>query len=90
MTVTFDEARTAVQADRSVRAFFGDGFTVADYGWQNDDVYLMSVDAADGVALFDAPAILVSKLTGTVIQQAGLLGRPPADNLTPLGDPPED
>lgn len=90
MTVTFDEARTAVQADTSVRAFFGAGFTVADYGWQNNDVYLMAVDAADGVALFDAPAILVDKRTGTVIQQAGLLGRPPADNLQPFGEPPED
>lgn len=90
MSVTFDEARAAVQADTAVRAFFGDGFTVADYGWHNDDVYLMAVDAADGVALFDAPAILVNKATGTVTPQAGLLGRPPAEDLAPFGDPPED
>lgn len=90
MTVTFEQARAAVRADRAALEFFGDGFTVGDYGWQNADVYLMAVDAADGVALFDAPAILVDKATGAVTARYGLLGRPPAEALTPFGDPPED
>lgn len=89
-TITFDEARTMVQLNSSVREYFGDGFTVDDFGWQNDHVYLMSVDAADGVALFDAPAVLVDKTTGAVIQKTGLLGHPPAPDLQPIGNVPED
>lgn len=88
--ITFEQARSTVTADAAVREFFGDGFTVDEFGWQNDDVYLMSVDAADGVALFDAPAILVDKTTGMVIQKTGLLGIPPAPDLQPIGDVPED
>ncbi|KAB7755222.1 hypothetical protein [Mycolicibacterium mucogenicum] len=88
--ITFEQARSTVAADAAVREFFGDGFTVDEFGWQNDDVYLMSVDAADGVALFDTPAILVDKTTGMVIQKTGLLGIPSAPDLQPIGDVPED
>lgn len=88
--ITFDAARSAVQSDASVREFFGDGFTVDEFGWQNDDVFLMSVDAADGVAMFDAPVVLVDKATGAVVQKTGLLGVPPAPDLQPIGDVPED
>jgi len=79
--ITVDQVRRAVSADSSVREFFGDEFTVANYAWENNDIYLMSVEAADGVALFDAPVILVEKSTGAVILRTGLLGRPPAADL---------
>lgn len=83
MTITFAQARAAVQADRTVGEFFGIGFTVAYSGWHNDDAFLVTVEAADGCPIFDAPAILVDKRTGVVTNVVGLLGRPPAANLRP-------
>lgn len=87
--ITFADARKVVAAAPAVREFFGEGFTVDEYGWQNDDVFLMSIDTADGVAPFDAPALLVDKRTGELREVFGLLGREPAPGLRPIGDPPD-
>jgi hypothetical protein len=42
VTVTFDDARAIGATSKSVRDYFGD-YTVADYGWENDDVYLLTI-----------------------------------------------
>ena len=72
-----------------VRDYFGD-YTVADYGWENDDVYLLAYDPVDpAVVMFDAPALLVDKRTGKLRGVYGLVGDEPAPGLVPLGSPPE-
>lgn len=87
--ITFDDARATVGDSPDVREFFGDGFIVADYGWQNDEEYLLAVKPPGGVTPFDAPDLLVSKTTGNLRQVFGMLGRDPVPGLTPIGNPPE-
>ncbi len=89
--ITFEEARRIGAGSQDVRDDFGD-YVVADYGWENDDVYVLayhsSVDPDE--LLFDAPALLVDKRTGELTEVYGLLGHDPAPNLVPVGNPPAD
>ena len=36
-------------------------FTVADYGWENDDVFMIIALPDSGMPVFDAPDLLVDK-----------------------------
>lgn len=88
--ITFEDARNTVASHPSVREFFGAQFAVADYGWQNDDAYLMAIVVPeDSGAVFDAPDLLVDKRTGELRQVFGMLGDDPVPNLVPIGDPPD-
>lgn len=89
--LTFADARAAISAAPAMRKFYGDGFQVAEYGWENDEVYLMALSPADGVAIFDAPALLIDKETGklTEVYGAAVQGVPPAEDLRPIGNPPD-
>lgn len=86
--ITFDEARQVVANSSSVIRFFGPGYTVADYGWENTDVFVVAVAGANG-PIFDAPDLLVDKQTGELQEIFGMLGRDPAPNLVPIGDVPD-
>ena len=87
--ITFERARAVAAASRKVRRFFGEGYSIRPYGWQNDEVFMVVALAADGVEMFDAPDVLVDKQTGALTLVYGLLGKMPADNLVPIGDVPE-
>ena len=78
---TFDEARALVTA--------ATGQPTADYGWENDDVFVIAIDYGDDTPPFDEPDRLVDKVTGELREVYGLLGDDPAPNLRPIGDPPE-
>lgn len=81
MTVTFEQARETVAQAM--------GRQPADYGWQNADVFLMAFDYGDEDPPMNEPDVLVDKATGAIREVFGLLGRPPAPNLRPIGNPPE-
>lgn len=87
--ITFDDARTVVASAPSVRSRFGAALQVADYGWENDDVYVVAVTAADGEPVFDAPDLLVDKRSGELREVFGMMGSAPAPGLLPIGEPPE-
>ena len=89
LRVTFSDARAIVAASASVRQTQGEGFTVADYGWENADVFVLVARPADGLAVFDAPALLVDKRTGKLTEVYGLVGHDPVPGLVPTGSPPE-
>ena len=89
MTITFDGARAIAATSKAVREYWSD-YTVLDWGWENDDVYVLAYDPVDpAVVLFDAPALLVDKRTGKLREVYGLLGDDPAPGLTPIGNPPD-
>jgi hypothetical protein len=79
---------TSSRASSGCDGHFGD-FAVADYGWHNDDVFVVAVRTPDGRPLFDAPAMLIDKATGKLTEIHGLLGADPAPHLVPIGDAPE-
>lgn len=79
--VSFDDARATV-AEKT-------GKPVARYGWQNDDVFVVAIDWRGDLPDFDAPDHLVDKRTGEHREVFGSLGRDPAPDLTPIGNPPE-
>jgi hypothetical protein len=78
--VTFAEARAIVVA--AVDS------AVAEYGWENDDVFVVALDYGDEPTPFDEPDRLVDKGTGELREVYGLLGRAPAPGLRPIGDVP--
>lgn len=82
--LTFAQAQVVVASAPIVREFFGDGFTVANYGWQNEAVFVLAVHSADGAPMFDAPELLVDKATGELHAVFGLLGADPAPGLVPV------
>jgi hypothetical protein len=86
--ITFDDARAVVAASESVRQMAGD-FTVADYGWENPDVYLVVALPNSGEAIIDGPDLLVDKRTGKLTEVFGMLGRDPVAGLRPVGTPPD-
>ncbi|AQT81972.1 hypothetical protein B1R94_26000 [Mycolicibacterium litorale] len=100
--ITFEAARDIVASSAGVRAMYPrDDFEVADYGWENAEVYVIvagthvDVHGIDDPATdferltFDAPARLVDKTTGELREIFGLLGRDPAPDLVPIGDVPD-
>ena len=88
MTITFDDARAVAATSKSVRDYFGD-YTVLDWGWENDDVYVLAYESTDPEALlFDAPTLLVDKRTGKLTEVYGLVGADPVPDLTPVGPNP--
>lgn len=81
MTVTFEQAQETVAN--------ATGHSPADYGWQNDDVFVVALKYDDDMPPFNEPDYLVDKQTGEFREVTGLLGQPPAPNLRPIGNPPE-
>ncbi len=75
--ITFDEARAKAAAA---------GHPAADYGWENDNVYVIAFDYGDELPPFDEPDRLVDKHTGELHEVYGLLGHDPAPNLRPIGN----
>ena len=70
-----------------MRRYWGE-YTVANHGWQNDDVYVLAYEPIDpAVVLFDAPALLVDKRTGELREVYGLLGHDPVSGLVPIDAP---
>lgn len=86
--ITFDQARAIVAASDSVRQMFGP-FTVADYGWENAEVFVMAAEPDSGLAVIDGPELLVDKRTGELTEVYGLLGDDPVPDLVPIGTPPQ-
>lgn len=85
--ITFAIARELAALDARVRKYFGPDATIAEYGWQNNNLYEVAVITPGG-PLMDAPAVLVDKATGAVDLKFGLLGKPPASDMTAIGNPP--
>jgi hypothetical protein len=83
--ITFDDARAIVAASTDVRSMYPDEFEVVEYGWENDDVFVVAVRPV----VFDAPDLLVDKQTGELRRVFGLLGRDPAPGLRPIGSAPD-
>ena len=81
MTITFEQARETVAQVT--------GRQPADYGWQNNEVFLVAFDYGDEDPPMDEPDVLVDKVTGAIREVFGMLGNPPAPNLKPIGNPPE-
>jgi hypothetical protein len=81
MTVTFEQARETVAK--------ATGRQPADYGWQNDQVFVVAFDYGDEMPPLDEPDYLVDKTSGQMREVTGLLGLPPAPDLRPIGNPPE-
>lgn len=79
--ITFDKARGIVAT--------ATGHKVAEYGWQNDKVFVIALDYGDGLPPFDEPDRLVDKATGKLTEVYAMLGGDPAPALRPIGDPPE-
>jgi hypothetical protein len=79
--ITFDEARDVVAKATN--------HPVAQYGWENSDVYLIALDYGDAIPPPDEPDRLVDKNTGEIHEFYGLLGADPAPGLQPIGDAPE-
>ena len=77
--ITFDEARAKAAAA---------GHPAADYGWENDNVYVIAFDYGDELPPFDEPDRLVDKHTSELREVYGLLSHDPAPNLRPIGNPP--
>ena len=70
--ITFDDARAVAATSRSVRDYWGE-YTVLDWGWQNDEWYVLVYDLNDPAMVpFDIPALLVSKRSGTLREVSGL------------------
>jgi hypothetical protein len=78
---TFDQARAKAAAAA--------GRPAAEYGWENDDVYLIGFDYGDERPPFDEPDVLIDKRTGELRAVYGMLGHAPAPNLRPIGSPPD-
>lgn len=100
--ITFDAARDIVASSTAVRSMYpSDDFEVADYGWENDQLYVIVAGTHADVhgiedpatdfdrLTLDAPARLVDKTTGHLQEVFGLLGRDPAPGLVPIGDVPD-
>ncbi|WNM74099.1 hypothetical protein SEA_NERGAL_8 [Mycobacterium Phage Nergal] len=96
--LTFDDARQVVATSTAVRAMYPpDDFEVAEYGWENRDVYVIVAGTHMDVTgegevdslTMDAPARLVDKSTGELREVHGLMGRDPAPDLQPIGPVPE-
>jgi hypothetical protein len=51
-------------------------------------VYVVALDYGDDMPPFDGGDWLVDKATGEVSVLYGLMGRDPAPNLRPIGNPP--
>ena len=82
--ITFDDARNIVAGSPVVRAMWGDDFTVADYGRENQDAYEIVALAVSGMAPIDAPALIVDKQTGELREVYGLLGEEALPDMTPV------
>jgi hypothetical protein len=97
--ITFEQAREAVTHSDDVRALYPrDDFQVADYGWQDQDDFMVvagtgaDVDGTDDdfdSVTMDAPVLLVSKNNGNVRMLTGTMGQYPTDAMTAIGDAPE-
>ena len=88
VTITFDDARAIAATSKSVRDYWGD-YRILDWGWENDQEFVLVYDLIDPeVVPFDIPALLVDKRTGKLREVYGLVGNPPAPNLTPVGHNP--
>lgn len=69
MAITFEEARALIAA--------AEGWDPAPWGWENDEVYVLTYADADG-----EPDLLVDKKTGRYWRVSD---DPPAPNLRPVG-----
>ncbi|AYD81500.1 immunity protein [Arthrobacter phage KBurrousTX] len=77
MTTTFEEAR-AIVLDQNREGWEEDHegtFTVAAYGWEDEDAFLVVqgasewlVDGDESYSVMDAPAVFVSKESGTILE----------------------
>lgn len=84
--MTFEYARDLVAATSEVHDVYPDGFTVAEYGWENESSFLIVVDEPQ---LWDAPTIFVDKKTSTVSLNYGLnVAGDPTAGMTAVGKIP--
>ena len=88
MTIAFDDARAIVAAAKSVRQMWGD-FTVADYGWENDHVFMIIALPDSGMRYSTRPICWSTSETGKLTEIYGTLGHDPVPGLVPIGSPPE-
>ena len=75
--VSFDEARAIVAAQQ--------GWDPAQWGWANDEVYVMAYDYGEEPAPLGEPELLVDKRTGELRWVHCSAGQPPAPDLRPVG-----
>lgn len=94
--ITFDEARSIVEL--AVRDQYpADDFLVAEFGYENDDVFVIiagtNFDVTGvgdpGTMTINSPARLVDKDSGELTQVFVTLNTEPAENLREIGNWPE-
>lgn len=94
--ITFDEAQTIVE--QAIRNQYPpDDFVVADFGYENDEVYVVIAGTVfdvtgvgdPGTMTVNSPARLVNKETGELTQIFVTLDNEPAENLREIGNWPE-
>ena len=85
--LTFDRARRVVQVNDKHRPVDGAGrpYPVADWGWENDEVFVVPFDYGDDIPAVDEPARLVDKHSGKLIFCPA--GETPS-GLRPFNGPP--
>lgn len=96
--MTFDQARDLVGGNSEVREIYPfDNFVVADYGWEDDEKFLVVAGTRMDVTgegnfddmTMDPPSVFVYKKDGEVVLKFGL--RPlndPTANMSPIGPVP--
>lgn len=85
--LTFEQARRAVQANDKYRPVDVDGhpYPVADWGWENDEVFVVVFDYGDDTASREELVRVVDKGSGQLTFRSASampLG------LRPINDPP--
>ena len=84
--MNFSYARDLVAATSDVHDLYPNGFTLADYGWENPSSFLIVVDEPQ---LWDAPTIFVDKKTSAVSLIYGLnVSGDPTAGMNPVGPMP--
>lgn len=95
--ITFDQAREIVAQAKVVRDQYPpDDFVVAEWGWENRQLFVVVAgtkydvtgEGDPGTLTMDAPARVVDKKTGELRELFGLIGRDPAPNLREVGNWP--
>ena len=85
--LTFEQARRVVQLNDKHRPVDADGrpYPVADWGWENDEVFVVPFDYEGDIPPRDEPVRLVDKRSGGLIFRSA---RETPSGLSPVGHPP--
>lgn len=84
--MNFNYARDLVAAATDVHNVYQNGYSISDYGWEDENSFLVVVDDPQ---IWDAPTILVNKATSEVSVTYGLnAAGDPTAGMAPIGTIP--